>query len=153
MNIVWVQVYRVRNRSELGGYADQSWPYRPVHRSAGQGRQYRGARLACPRLSQVFCQAGELQGWKIHKERDRGGVGGCLSLKESCGVKCAGAVSAVFRGESLLGELWGRQYSWRGRLASAEKWRGGVNKAEFSSWAFSKGGQQSCRNSLSLAWT
>merc|ERR1712130_958162 len=32
----------------------QSWPYRPVQRSAGQGRQYRGARLACPRLSRDF---------------------------------------------------------------------------------------------------
>ena len=67
-------------------------------------------------VNQVSCRGG-----KSHKEKDRGGVGGCLSLKESCGVKCAGAVSAVFRGESLLGELWGRQYSWRGRLASAEK--------------------------------
>ena len=44
-------------------------------------------------VKQVSCRGG-----KSHKERDRGGVGGCLSLKESCGVKCAGAVSAVFRG-------------------------------------------------------
>ena len=65
MNIVWVQVYRVRNRFELGGFAavDQSCPYRPaVQRSAGQGREYsRGAGLACPRLSHLVSQTGELQ--------------------------------------------------------------------------------------------
>ena len=121
MNIVWVQVYSVRNRSEQGGYAaDQSClPYRPVQRSAGQGGST-GEQDLRVQASQVFCQAGELQGWIVDRER---GCQGMFKFEgKLCGVKCAGAVSAVFRGESLLGELWGRQYScWRGRLASPEK--------------------------------
>ena len=72
MNIVWVQVYRVRNRFELGGFAaapDQSCPYRPaVQRSAGQeGREYRGAGLACPRLSHLVSLTGDLQACRGRK--------------------------------------------------------------------------------------
>ena len=102
MNIVWVQVYRGQNRSEVGGNADQSWPYRPVHRSAGPGRQYREQGLRVQGCLRFSVNQVRLQGWKIDTERDRGvGVGVCLSLKESQDVKCAGAVSAaVFRGES-----------------------------------------------------
>ena len=102
MNIVCVQVYRGQNRSGVGGNADQSWPYRPVHRSAGPGRQYREQGLRVQGCLRFSVKQVRLQEWKTDTQIDRGvGVGVCLSLKESQDVKCAGAVSAaVFRGES-----------------------------------------------------
>ena len=67
------------------------------------GAAVQGSRTCVSNPVSGFCQVGELQGWKVDRER---GCQGVFKFEgKLCGVKCAGAVSAVFRGESLLGEL------------------------------------------------